>query len=139
MTRLYLVDNSVFQRLPHRPQVADALRSFATRGLFATCLPITLEAGRSATNASQHARVLELINARQQLAITAEVEQLAVTLQAAIWSGGLVRATGVNDLVIAATAIVHGAVVLHYDADYEHIATVSELHHSWVVPRGSVS
>lgn len=139
MTTLYLVDNSVLQRLPHRPQVADALRSFATRGLFATCLPITLEAGHSATNASQHARVLELISARRQLEITTEVERLTVELQAALWSGGLVRAAGVNDLVIAATAIVHGAVVLHYDADYEHIATVSELHQSWVVPRSSVS
>ena len=31
MTTLYLVDNSVFQRLSHQPQVADALRAFATR------------------------------------------------------------------------------------------------------------
>jgi len=55
MTTLYLVDNSVFQRLPHQPQVADALRAFVTRGLFATCLPITLEAGHSA-NQRQAAR-----------------------------------------------------------------------------------
>jgi hypothetical protein len=51
MTTLYLVDNSVFQCLPHQPQVADALRAFVTRGLFATCLPITLEAGHSAIRA----------------------------------------------------------------------------------------
>lgn len=137
MTTLYLVDNSVFQRLPHQPRVADALRGFATRGLFATCLPITLEAGYSATSGEQHARVIELINARRRLPITAEVEQLAVTLQASLCNGGLLRAAGVNDLVIAATAIVHGAVVLHYDADYEHIAKVSELNQIWVVPRGS--
>ncbi len=47
-----------------------------------------------------------------------------MTLQASLWNGGLAWVAGVNDLVIAATAIVHGAVVLHYDADYEHIATV---------------
>lgn len=139
MTTLYLVDNSVFQRLPDQPRVADALRAFATRGLFATCLPITLEAGHSATNGEQHARVIELINARRQLPITAEVEQLTVALQTALWNGGLVRAAGANDLVIAATAIVHGAVVLHYDADYEHIAKVSELNQIWVVPRGSAT
>ncbi|MGQ0779321.1 MAG: hypothetical protein ACT4NY_33720 [Pseudonocardiales bacterium] len=84
MTTLYLVDNSVFQRLPHQPRVADALRAFATRGLFATCLPITLEAGHSATNGKQHARVIELINPRRRLPITAEVEHLAVALQAAL-------------------------------------------------------
>ncbi|MPZ66270.1 MAG: PIN domain-containing protein [Pseudonocardiaceae bacterium] len=139
MTTLYLVDSSVFQRLPHQPRVADALRAFATRGLFATCLPITLETGHSATNGAEHARVLELINARRRLPITAEVEQTAVALQSALWDGGLVRAAGANDLVIAATAIVHGAAVLHYDTDYEHIAKVSELNHIWVVPRGSAT
>jgi predicted nucleic acid-binding protein len=60
-----------------------------------------------------------------------------VTLQVSLWNGGLLRAAGINDLVIAATAIAHGTVVLHYDADYEHIAKVSELNHIWVVPRGS--
>ncbi|MGH8909375.1 MAG: PIN domain-containing protein [Egibacteraceae bacterium] len=139
MTVLYLVDNSVFQRLPHQQHVADALRSFATRGLFATCLPITLEAGHSATSGKDHARVIELISARRRLPISDEVEQCAVTLQSALWSNGRVHAAGVNDLVIAATAIVHNATVLHCDADYEHIAGVSDLSHEWVVPRGSTA
>ncbi|MDN5750690.1 MAG: PIN domain-containing protein [Pseudonocardia sp.] len=134
---LYLVDNSVFQRLPHQAQVADALRSFALRGLFATCLPITLEAGHSATNGAEHTRVLDLVGARRLLPITAEVEAQAAALQSALWNGALVRAAGVIDLMIAATAIVHGATVLHYDADFEHIAGVSSLAHRWVVPRGT--
>ncbi len=62
-----------------------------------------------------------------------------MALQASLGNGGRVRAAGVNDLVIAATAIVHGAVVLHYDAGYEHIATVPELDQIWVVPRGSAA
>ena len=62
-----------------------------------------------------------------------------MALQASLGNGGPLRAAGANDLVIAATAIVHGAVVLHYDADYEHIAKVSELNQIWVVPRGSVA
>lgn len=135
---VYLVDNSVFQRLPHRPSVADALRGFVHRGVFATCLPITLEAGHSATDGADHARVVELISARLRLPIDDDVERCAVGLQAALWNSGLVRAAGVNDLVIAAVAIVHDATVLHYDADFEHIATVSELCQQWVVPRGSI-
>lgn len=139
MTALYLVDNSVFQRLPHQPRVAEALRSFALRGLFATCLPVTLEAGHSATSGADHARVVALVGARRRLPICDEVERRALELQSALWNGGLVRAAGVNDLVIAATAIVHGATVLHYDVDYEYIARVSELAHQWVVPRGSTA
>jgi len=42
-------------------------------------------------------------------------------------------------IAATATAIVHGAVVLHYDAGYEHIARVSELNQIWVVPRGSAA
>lgn len=136
-TAVYLVDNSVFQRLPHDPQVADALRSYAHRGLFATCLPITLEAGHSATSGGDHDRVIKLVTARWHLPIDDEVERQALTLQSALWRGGLVRAAGVNDLVIAAAAIVHGALVVHYDVDFEHIAQVSELRQEWVVPRGS--
>lgn len=138
MTTLYLVDNSVFQRLPHRPQVAAALRSLASSGLFATCLPITLEAGHSATNGVDHARVIGLLDARLRLPIGDDVERRAIELQAALWSRGLVRAAGIVDLVIAAAAIVHDAIVLHYDADFDHIASVSELAHRWVVPRGSL-
>lgn len=134
---LYLVDNSVFQQLPHNPQVADALRSYAHRGLFATCLPITLEAGHSATSGADHDRVTDLLNARRRLPVDDDVERQALELQSALWHGGLVRAAGVNDLVIAATAIVHRAVVVHYDVDYEHIAGVSALRHEWVVPPGS--
>lgn len=137
MTVLYLVDNSVFQRLPHQPRVADALRSFAVRGLFATCLPVTLEAGHSAMNPVDHARVVGLMGARRRLPMSDEVEERALALQSALWNSGLVRAAGVNDLMIAAAAIVHGATVLHYDADYEHIARVANLAHEWVVPRGS--
>lgn len=133
----YLVDNSVFQRLPHDPRVADALRTYAHRGPFATCLPITLEAGHSAVGGTDHDRVIEFMTARLQLPINAEVERLAVVLQSRLWHGGLVRASGVNDLVIAATAIVHGATLIHYDSDFEHIGAISDLHHLWVVPRGS--
>lgn len=138
MTVLYLVDNSVFQRLPHQPQVADALRSLAASGLFATCLPITLGAGHSATNGVDPARVVGLMAARRRLPVSDPVERCAIDLQSALWRRGLVRAAGIVDLVIAAAAIVHDATVLHYDADFDHIASISGLAHRWVVPCGSL-
>ncbi len=42
------------------------------------------------------------------------------------------------DLVIAATAEVHGATVLHYDADYDRIAAITGQPTEWVAPRGSL-
>jgi hypothetical protein len=39
-------------------------------------------------------------------------------------------------LLTAAVAEHHAAIVLHYDADFEHIAAVTGQEQRWVVPRG---
>jgi predicted nucleic acid-binding protein len=44
----------------------------------------------------------------------------------------------IPDLVIAAAVESFGLTVLHYDADFEHIAEVTGQSHDWVVPRGTV-
>jgi predicted nucleic acid-binding protein len=40
--------------------------------------------------------------------------------------------------LIAGIAEQHGAVILHYDTDFEHIASVTGQPHLWVAPRGSL-
>jgi predicted nucleic acid-binding protein len=42
------------------------------------------------------------------------------------------------DLIIAATAELNGATILHYDADYDRIAAITDQPSEWVVPRGSI-
>lgn len=42
------------------------------------------------------------------------------------------------DLIIAATAELNGATVLHYDADYDRIATVTGQATEWVAAKGSL-
>jgi predicted nucleic acid-binding protein len=56
---------------------------------------------------------------------------------------GLLSVTGkhrvpIPDLLIAATAERAEAIVLHYDSDFEVIASVTGQHVEWVVRRGSV-
>jgi predicted nucleic acid-binding protein len=41
--------------------------------------------------------------------------------------------------VLAAVAERHGLTVLHYDADFDHVALVTGQGVQWIVPRGSVS
>ena len=48
------------------------------------------------------------------------------------------RAAGVIDLLTAAVAEHHQAVILHYDADFEHIAATTGQPHAWIAPRGSL-
>jgi predicted nucleic acid-binding protein len=42
------------------------------------------------------------------------------------------------DLIIAATAELNGATVLHYDADYDRIAAITGQPTEWILPRGSL-
>ena len=62
----------------------------------------------------------------------------ALDIQAALWRGRLVRAVGLPDLLIAAVAERERVILLHYDSDYEHIASITGQPMQWVVPRGSV-
>lgn len=43
----------------------------------------------------------------------------------------------IPDLMLAAIAESHSAVVLHYDADFERIADVTRQPHEWIVPQGT--
>jgi predicted nucleic acid-binding protein len=48
------------------------------------------------------------------------------------------RSVKIADLIIAAAAEAAGATMLHYDADYDRIASVTGQPVSWIVPRGSL-
>ena len=45
--------------------------------------------------------------------------------------------TPLPDLMIAAAAEVHGAVLLHYDSDFDRIADATGQATKWIVPRGT--
>ena len=49
------------------------------------------------------------------------------------------NAAGVVGLLTAAVAEHHDAVVLHHDADFEHIAASTGQPHAWIVLRGSIA
>ena len=73
-----------------------------------------------------------------QVAIDQSVMDRAVEVQGLLADRGQHRGANVPDLVVAAAAERAGLTVLHYDADFELIATVTQQLTEWVVPRGSV-
>ncbi|MBV9026109.1 MAG: PIN domain-containing protein, partial [Streptomycetaceae bacterium] len=50
---------------------------------------------------------------------------------------GFHRALSMADLLIAATAERHQATVLHYDGDFDMIASITGQPTQWVVPPGT--
>ena len=61
----------------------------------------------------------------------------ALDLQLALAEAGL-KGRKPPDLLIGAVGLRLGLTVLHYDRDFEHMASVSSLMHEWIVPAGSV-
>ncbi len=140
MTRL-LVDNSVLQRVGRSEAIKAALIAALDRGdELCSMVLTTLEAGFSARSKADHERIVS----RQQSDFTplvagSRAQEIAVELQRALFAAGKGRAAGVVDLLIAATAIEHDAVVLHYDSDFDAIASVDDrVRTRWAVLRGWV-
>lgn len=79
-----------------------------------------------------HARLREL----QFLPMTPAAEEQAVMTMKSLALKGHHR-WPIPDLMIAAIGKVHGAVLLHYDRDFELIAKVTGQPHEWIVPRGT--
>ncbi|MGF1663780.1 MAG: PIN domain-containing protein [Kineosporiaceae bacterium] len=61
----------------------------------------------------------------------------AAATQRALAAHGRLRAVGIPDLLIAATAARHRVTVVHHDRDFDHIASVTGQPVQWVVPPGS--
>jgi len=71
--------------------------------------------------------------------IAPRAEQRAREVQAGLVRRGQHRAASIPDLLLAAAAEVEQLSVLHYDADFELIATIAGQPTEWVVPRGSIN
>jgi predicted nucleic acid-binding protein len=137
-----LLDNSAFVRLAspalrerRAQEIADALEQL----LIGVCLPFLLKAGYSARSPTDHDELLRELTALPMLHIDTEVERRALDAQRELARAGHHRLPPV-DLIISALADRHGVGVLHYDHDYDALATKTDLHFTsvWLARRGSL-
>lgn len=131
----YLLDTSVVTRL-HAAEVRARLRVLDREGLART--PMTdLEVGFSARSGEEwdalHAALAEFRLVEIEPYHVARAQQV----QRALAAQGL-RGRKVPDLVIAAAAEATSLTVVHYDADFDHIAMVTNQPTEWIVPRGTI-
>jgi predicted nucleic acid-binding protein len=135
---LYLIDTSAFARIDV-PSVRNVIAGLIAEGVAATCVTVDLEAGYSGRTADEVRAIAE--NRRtlyRNLPITEQIAEQARQVQLRMAARGQHRAAGIVDVLTAAVAEHHGAVILHYDADFEHIAAVTGQQHLWIAPRGSL-
>jgi len=139
VTDLYLMDKSALVRVVLQPTVAAALERLDDTGVLATTAVIDLEIGYSARNLAEFDSVAtDRAELYQELPLTRAVTDRARYVQRELVRLGRHRGPGVSDLLIAATAELYGAVVVHYDRDFDTIADITGQPVEWIVPAGSV-
>jgi predicted nucleic acid-binding protein len=139
VTGLYLLDKSALARVRLQATVHAALERLDDLGVLATTAVIDLEVGYSARNLAEFDSVAtDRADLYQELPLTRAVTDRARHVQRELVRRGQHRGPGVPDLLIAATGEVYGAVVVHYDRDFDTIAAITGQSVEWIVPPGSV-
>jgi predicted nucleic acid-binding protein len=133
---MYLLDASVITRL-REPSIVQRIEELDKDGL-ARAVMTDLEVGFSARNGDAWDRLVSALGAFRRVDVEAHHFDRAGQVQRALAERGL-RGRKVPDLLIAAVAEAASLTVLHYDADFDHIASVTGQTTEWIVERGSVN
>jgi len=136
MALTHLLDSGVLTRL-HHDAIRDVVEPAAERGELARAGISDLEIGYSARSAPEWDSLDEALQAFELVETTADHLRRARQVQRML-AAKHQRGRKVPDLVIAAAAESRGLTVLHYDADFDLIASVTGQSGEWVVPAGSV-
>ena len=135
---IYLADTSVYVLQGRHPSVRQRFEKLLTEGRLAACQMTSLEYLNNAPDPRGYAILAGALRAHRWLDVTAAAMDRAMEVHAELAKKSQHRQFRLPDLIIAATAELGGAVVLHYDADYDRIAAVSGQACEWVAPRGSL-
>jgi predicted nucleic acid-binding protein len=130
---VYLVDTSVLTRLRY-PQIGSTLLGLGQ--LFYS--PISgLELRYSASNEADYRKLTTILEGFDRLSIDDEAFHIADRTQRRLAKAGL-KGRPVPDLIIAAQAESADLTMLHYDADFDLIASVTGQPTLWIAPQGSI-
>ncbi|MEX2250820.1 MAG: PIN domain-containing protein [Acidimicrobiia bacterium] len=132
----YLVDTSVLGRA-HQQDVGDRLEQLVRRGHMWTCRLIDLEVAYGA-RARDVSVIIEERFALPAVPMGQAVMDRALRVSGLLAQAGHHRGAKPVDLLIAATAEAAGLAVLHYDADYDRIAGVTNQPTEWIAPAGTL-
>jgi predicted nucleic acid-binding protein len=132
----HLVDTSVLTRL-HRHEVVDVVEPLASAGQLGRASISDLEVGFSARNAREWDQLMEALEAFDLVEIDARHFDRARQVQRTLADKGR-RGRKIPDLLIAAAAEERRITVLHYDSDFDIIASATGQLTEWVIARGTL-
>ena len=135
---LRLADTSAWHRSDH-PAVSEAWRRLLEADLVATTEPVMLEVLYSARSPDEYEDLVRGLDALRRLSCDMQAIERALEVQRSLAHlRPLHHRLAVPDLLIAAVAELSGAIVWHYDADFERIAEVTGQPVEWIAARGTL-
>ena len=132
----FLVDTSVVKRLG-AAEVRAVVEPLAAAGELGRPIICDLEVGYSARNGREWDQLVGALDVFVAVDTTAAHVHRALQVQRLLAERSR-RSGKIPDLLVAAVAEELEVAVLHYDADFDLIASVTGQRCQWVVPAGSV-
>ncbi|MCL4449100.1 MAG: PIN domain nuclease [Actinobacteria bacterium] len=134
----YLVDKSALSRLKY-PE-AEWVRNLILEGLVSTCSIVDLEVLYSAKNYDEFRRIKQ---ERNEAFERVDIEQAdfnrSVEVMGKLAMQGHHRAVGIPDLLIAAIAERNLLTLIHYDHDFEFVASITGQNIEWLTSPGTLT
>ena len=135
---VYLADTSIYVLQGRHPQVRKRFEELLVNGRLAACQMTTLEYLNNAPDPKAYEVLWGAMHGFRWIDVTTQAMNRALEVHRALATASQHRQFRLPDLIIAATAELNGATVLHYDLDYDRIAAVTEQATEWVAPKGSL-
>ena len=136
MALTHLVDTSVLTRLRHAA-VRLAIDPLAAAGVVGRPAICDLEIGYSARNGEEWDALTSALDAFERVETTGAHVRRSLQVQRLLAQRSQ-RGRKIPDLLVAAAAEEHDLTILHYDADFDLITSVTGQRCAWVVEPGSV-
>ena len=135
---IYLADTSVYVLQRKHPSVRRRFETLLVEGRLAACQMTSLEYLNNAPDPKSYETLWNALHGHRWVDMGVDAMNRAEATHRELARTSQHRHFRLPDLIIAATAELNGATVLHYDADYDRIAAVTGQPTEWVVPKGSL-
>ena len=136
MALTFLVDTSAITRLSDAG-VRERFEEMVLSRSVAVSRLAALELGFSARHATEWDDIQKSLHHMTILDSHDDDTRQALLIQRELSVRGL-RGRKIVDLLVASTALRTGLTVMHYDQDFDHIASVTGQPTQWIAPRGSL-
>jgi predicted nucleic acid-binding protein len=135
---IYLADTSVYVLQGRHTRVRARFEALLMQGRLAACQMTALEYLNNAPDPDGYEILWGALHGHRWIDVTTGAMDRALAVHRELARRSRHRHFRLPDLIIAATAELNGATVLHYDADYERISAITGQPIEWAAPRGDL-